>query len=158
MNEEAKRNILRKIPSGLYVIGVRDTHVCHAFTGSWLSQCSMKPPQVMLGVRKGSHSLSLIEESRVFSVNLMSKSDKKIVEQFFKHTPADGNRFGDLKFNLKKTQTPILDQALAYLECKVSNIFDGGDHAIVVGEVVEAEVVKDEPPLIMSDTPWHYGG
>ena len=158
MNEEAKKNILRKIPTGLYVIGLKDKTSCHAFTGSWLSQCSMKPPRVMLGVRKGSHSLQLIEESKVFSVNLMAKSDKKILEQFFKHTPADGNRFGDLPFSLKKTQTPILDKAVAYLECEVKGIFDGGDHAIVLGEVVEAEVLKDEAPLIMSDTPWHYGG
>ena len=158
MNEEAKKNILRKIPTGLYVIGLKDRDSHHAFTGSWLSQCSMKPPRVMLGVRKGSHSLGLIEESKVFSINLMAKSDKKIVEQFFKHTPADGNRFGDLPFSLKKTHTPILDKAIAYLECEVKGVFDGGDHAIVIGEVVEAEVLKDEAPLIMSDTPWHYGG
>lgn len=158
MNEEAKRNILRKIPNGLYVIGLKDKAAHHAFTGSWLTQCSMKPPRVMLGVRKGGHSLALIEASKVFSVNLMAKSDQNILAQFFKPMPSDGNRFGDLKFTLKKTQTPILERAISYLECEVKSIFDGGDHAIVVGEVVEAEVLKEEPPLVMSDTPWHYGG
>src|SRR3989344_376057 len=141
MTEHARRHILRIIPYGLYVIGVKDHDSYHAFTGSWFSQVSMTPPRVMLGVRQNSHSFELL------------KKDKKILEQFFKPTPASGNRFGDLGFQLKKTGTPILDDAIAYLECEVAHIYDVGDHSIVVGEVVSAEVLKEEPPLIMSDTP-----
>lgn len=158
MNEEAKKNILRKIPYGLYVIGVKDVEGHHAFTGSWLSQCSMKPPRVMLGVRHGAHSFDCLKSGGVFSVNFISKEDKKVLEQFFKPSPASGNRFGDLKFSLKTTGAPILEKAIAVLECRVTDIVDAGDHSIVIGEVVEAEVVSDQLPLIMSDTPWHYGG
>ena len=158
MNEEAKKSILRKIPYGLYVIGVKSGKELHAFTGSWLSQCSMKPPRVMLGVRHGTHSVEMVKAGKVFSINFLAKSDKKILEQFFKPTPASGNRFGDLGFSLKKTGAPILNDAIAYLECEVKNIHEEGDHSIVIGEIVGAEVLKDEHPLIMSDTPWHYGG
>ena len=158
MNEDAKKNMLRKIPYGLYVIGVKDKNTHHAFTGSWLSQCSMKPPRVMLGVRHGTHSLELIKHGKVFSVNFLGKSDKKILEHFFKPTPSDGNRFGDMPFSLKKTGTPILDKAIAYLECDVVHIHEAGDHSIVIGEVIEAHIVREESPLIMSDTSWHYGG
>ncbi len=158
MNEDAKKNILRKIPYGLYVIGVKDKGTHHAFTGSWFSQCSLKPPRVMLGVRHGTHSLEMLKEGRVFSVNLLAKTDKKILEQFFKPTPASGNRFGDLGFSLKRTGTPILDSCIAYLECEVKDIVEAGDHSIVIGEVVEAEILKEEHPLVMGDTPWHYGG
>ena len=158
MNEDAKKNVLRMIPYGLYVIGVKDGPSSHAFTGSWFSQCSMKPPRVMLGVRQGTHSLQFIKTAQVFSVNFLAKTDKKILEQFFKPTPADGNRFGDLTFSLKKTGSPVLDAAIAYLDCQVKHILEDGDHAIVIGEVVEAEVLKNEPALVMSDTPWHYGG
>lgn len=158
MNETAKKIILRKIPYGLYVIGVKDGSRCHAFTGSWLSQCSMKPPQVMLGVRQDAHSLELIRKEKVFSVNFLSKNDKKIMEQFFKPVPSDGDRFGEISYNVKKTGTPILEKAVCYLECQVREIFQAGDHSIVVGEVLEAEVLNEEPPLVMGDTPWHYGG
>ena len=158
MTEQARRHILRMIPYGLYVIGVKDQDSHHAFTGSWFSQVSMKPPRVMLGVRQDSHSFELLKKHRVFSVNFLAKKDKKILEQFFKPTPANGNRFGDLGFQLKKTNTPILNDSIAYLECEVVHIYDAGDHSIVVGEVVAEEVLKEEHPLIMSDTPWHYGG
>ena len=158
MNEDAKKNILRKIPYGLYVVGVKGQGSHHAFTGSWLSQCSMKPPKIMLGVRHGTHSLDMIKESHVFSINFLAKADRKILEQFFKPTPASGNRFGDLSFDLKRTDTPILSAAIAYLECEVDQILDPGDHSIVIGNILEAEVLKDEAPLVMGDTPWHYGG
>ena len=158
MNEEAKRNVLRRIPYGLYVIGLKDGNSYHAFTGSWLTQCSMKPPKVVLGVRQGTHSLESLKSGKVFSVNFISKSDKKIVEQFFKPASPEKGRFGDVAFTIGKTGAPILECATQVLECELRDVIDGGDHALVVGEVVEAEIRKDEPSLIMSDTPWHYGG
>jgi len=158
MNEESKKKILRQIPYGLYVVGVKDGAFYHAFTGSWLSQCSMKPPRVMLGVREGTHSLEMIQRGAAFSINFLSKNDKKILEQFFKPTPSDGSRFGTLTFGLKKTGTPILDASIAYLECELHAIVPAGDHSIVIGDIVNAEIVKEDASLIMSDTPWHYGG
>ena len=158
MDETAKKNILRQIPYGLYVIGVKDGASHHAFTGSWFSQCSMKPPRVMLGVRHGTHSLDMIRHGKVFSVNWMSKEDKKVLEQFFKATPATGDRFGDLTYRIQKTGAPVLDKALSYIECEVVHIHEVGDHSIVIGEVVNAEIRSDQPPLVMGDTPWHYGG
>jgi len=118
----------------------------------------MKPPRVMLGVRHGTHSLELLKQGKVFSVNWLSKEDKKVLEQFFKPTPSDGNRFGDLTYQLKKTGTPILDKAVAFLECEVVHVHEAGDHSIVIGEVVNAEILRDDAPLVMGDTPWHYGG
>lgn len=156
--DEAKKKILRQIPYGLYVIGVKDGGQHHAFTGSWFSQCSMKPPRVMLGVRHGTHSLDMIRAGKVFSVNWLSKDDKKALEQFFKPTPASGNRFGDMTYQLFKTDTPVLDKALSFIECRLVDIYEAGDHSIVIGEIIHAELRSDAPPLIMSDTPWHYGG
>ncbi|MBI4352348.1 MAG: flavin reductase family protein, partial [Candidatus Omnitrophica bacterium] len=64
----------------------------------------------------------------------------------------------DVSYTLRRTGAPILDRAVGFLECEVRQIVEAGDHSVVIGEVVEAEAVKEEPPLVMSDTPWHYGG
>jgi flavin reductase (DIM6/NTAB) family NADH-FMN oxidoreductase RutF len=158
MDEHAKKKNLQQIPYGLYVIGVKDGDSHHAFTGSWFSQCSMKPPRVMLGVRHGTHSLDMIRHGKVFSVNWMSKDDKKVLEQFFKATPASGNRFGEMTYRTLKTGAPVLDKALSFLECEVVDIFEGGDHSVVIGQIVNAERRSEDAPLVMGDTPWHYGG
>lgn len=158
MDRDTRKTVLRKIPYGLYVIGVKRGNEVNAFTGSWLSQASMNPPMVMLGVEKKSTSLSMIREEKVFSVNFLLKGQKPLAEHFVKPAHRVGNKFGDVPFTLGRTGTPILDSAPYYVECEVREIAEGGDHAVVIGEVVEVVLRQDADPLVMSDTPWHYGG
>ena len=158
MDRETRKTVLRKIPYGLYVIGVKRGEEVNAFTGSWFSQTSMEPPLVMLGVSKKSLSLEMIRASKVFSVNFLLKSQQELAEHFIKPASRLGNKFGDVPFTVGRTGTPILDSVPYYLECEVREIAEGGDHAVVIGEVVEAGLRRDGQPLVMSDTPWHYGG
>ena len=62
-------------------------------------------------------------------------------------------------FHIGKTSVPILDNAPAYIECRVRHIFDEvGDHAVVILEVVEAEYAQGVNPLMVATSPWEYGG
>lgn len=159
MDLEAKRKLLRKIPSGLYVVGVRADKESHAFTGSWLTQISMKPPCILLGIREDTRSFEMVKKGRVLTVNYIRKENKKTIEHFFKPVSGDGDRLGGYPFHEGKTGAPILEEAIAYLECEVRAITEGfGDHSGVIAEVVEAVIKEDMDPLVMSDTPWHYGG
>ena len=162
MDEEAKKTLLRSIPSGLYVIGVKAGDRLHGFTGSWVSQISMKPPAIILGVRDKSHSLGIIRDGRVISVNFFRKDQQELVATFFKAIDHEGDRLEKYSYHTGKTGAPLIDDAMGYLECEVTSIVDGfGDHAAVIAEVVDAEIKpdhKNNSPLIMSDTRWHYGG
>lgn len=159
MDLKAKKKLLRKIPCGLYVVGVRAGDNLHAFTASWATQASMKPPCVLIGVRTGSRSFDMIKKGRVFTVNYIAKRNKATLEHFFKPVDGNGGRLGTYPFYTARTGAPILDEAIGFLECEVRKILEGfGDHAAVVAEVVEAALKQDVEPLIMSDTPWHYGG
>ena len=159
MDLQAKKIALRKIPHGVYVIGVMQDGQLNAFTGTWLTQVSFTPPLVALGVRKDSHSLEMMKQSRVFSVNLLGKDQKSVAEHFVKPATAHGEKLQSVAHRLGKTGAPILEEAIAYFECEVREIAnERGDHALVIGEVVEAGVPKDEPALTLMDTGWHYGG
>ena len=159
MDKEVRKKILRKIPYGLYILGLRNGDQCHAMVGSWLSQCSFEPPLLMLGIRKASYSHTMLEHGAALSINFPAKDQKKLVERFFKpHEAKDGKFGGDVSFHLGKNGAPILDDAIAHLECKVSQIVPGGDHDIVIAEIVESEIKTDSDNLVMKDTGWHYGG
>ncbi len=159
MDLHAKKTLLRRIPSGLYVIGVKWKNHYHAFTGSWLSQISMKPPMIVLGVRSDAESLKFIKEEKVFTVNYVRKSNSKTIEHFFKPVLHPSDRLESYPFHTDKTGAPILNEAIGYLECKVEKIIGGfGDHEAVIGEVINAKLIEDIEPIIMSDTSWHYGG
>ncbi len=160
MDPEAKKKLLRRIPTGLYVIGLASGEDRHGFTASWLSQASMKPPCVMVGVRADSQSFRMMKEGKTFSVNFIRKENKAVLEHFFKaSTSRDGDRIGAYPTTTAKTGAPVLKEAIGFLECEVRSVVEGfGDHAVVIAEVVNAELKEDVEPLIMSDTPWHYGG
>ena len=78
MDLQAKRIALRKIPHGVYIVGVKQGEQLNAFTGTWLTQVSCTPPLVALGIKKDSHSFEMIKQDRVFSVNLLGKDQKSV--------------------------------------------------------------------------------
>ena len=159
MDLQAKKIALRKIPHGVYIVGVAQDAQLNAFTATWLTQVSFTPPLVALGVKKESHSLEMIRQSRVFSVNLLGKDQKSLAEHFVKPAAVVGEKLKEIRHGPGKTGAPVLDDAIAYVECEVREIAnEKGDHALVIGEVVEALVRKDEPALTLMDTGWHYGG
>ena len=159
MDLHAKKVVLRKIPHGVYIVGVTQDSQVNAFTATWLTQVSFTPPLVALGVKKASHSLDMIQHSRVFSVNLLGKDQKAIAEHFVKPATVVGEKLQGVRYRQGKTGAPVLEETIAYVECEVREIANAqGDHAVIIGEVVEAGVRKDEPALTLLDTGWHYGG
>ncbi len=159
MDLQAKKIALRKIPHGVYVVGVKQDSQVNAFTATWLTQVSFTPPLVALGIRKDSHSLEMIKHSKVFTVNLLGKDQKAMAEHFVKPASAAGEKLQTVRHRAGKTGAPVLDEAIAYVECELREIANAlGDHAVVIGEVVEAGVHRDEPALTLLETGWHYGG
>ena len=159
MDLNAKKIALRKIPHGVYIIGVAQDAQLNAFTATWFTQVSFTPPLVALGIKKDSHSFDMIKSGRVFSVNVLGKDQKSIAEHFVKPATVVGEKLKDVPHHIGKTGAPVLDEAIAYVEGEVREIAnERGDHALVIGEVVEAGVHRDEPALTLMDTGWHYGG
>ena len=159
MDLQAKKIALRKIPHGVYIVGVKQGSQLNAFTATWLTQVSFTPPLVALGIKKDSHSFAMIQEDRVFSVNVLGKDQKPIAEHFVRPATVVGEKLKDVRYRAGKTGSPVLEDAIAYFECEVREIAnEHGDHAIIIGEVVEALIRADEPALTLMDTGWHYGG
>ncbi len=158
MDNDAKKTALRGISYGLYVIGTKVNEDVNAFTGNWVTQTSFDPPLVAIGCKKGTTSNEGIQNSKVFSVNVLESGQKDLAFAFFKPVSRVGNKFGDVEFYTKTTGSPILNDALSWFECKVVHQYDGGDHVIYVGEVVDAGVHRTGNPLTLSETGLFYGG
>lgn len=158
MDPQAKKTALRKIPHGIFVVGVAHDGQCNAFTGTWLTQVSFTPPLVVMGVKKDTISYRMIEHGRVFSINVLGKDQKAIAEHFVKPASVAGEKLAGIKYRKGKTGAPILEEAIAHFECEVREIAPGGDHAVVIGEVVDAGVRQDAEALTLKDTGWQYGG
>lgn len=128
-------------------------------TLNWLTQVSFDPPLLAAAVENDAHSLKLVREGGVFTVNIPAREDgKALLEIFVRPQRRVGDKLGGVAFRTAVTGAPILEAATGYLECRVRELIRTGDHTLVVGEVVEAGLISDRAPITMADTGWHYAG
>ncbi len=151
---------LRQMPYGLYVIGVRGkgNGDLNAIAASWVTQCSFDPPLVMVAIQRPSRTYDLVKSGKVFSVNLLDKKERRIIRTLERPYRSAGEKLGKVGHVEEDTGAPILRHAFAYLECKVRAIYEPGDHALVVGQVVQAGCRGRGEAVTCADFKWHYGG
>ena len=158
MDEQAKKTALRMMTDGLYVITAASGTRVVASTITWVHQKSFHPPMVAVSIKKGSFTHAILEESGCFAIHILGKDQKAMAEKFFRHWEPAGNTIADYAFKPGLTGSPIFDACPAYFECRILDRCDLGDHSTFIAEVVEAGVRREEKPLTLSDTAWHYGG
>ncbi len=163
MTTDPIREALRRIPYGIYCVTSRNGDEVNAMVATWMTQVSFKPRLLAIGVQKTSHSYKLIEQGKVFAVNIFRKEDIEAIKKFTKGLSKNPDKMEDVNYtDGPETGCPILADSAAYLECRVRSIYDeGGDHNIVVGEIVSAGINKpgDMPDtLSLIDLGWSYAG
>ena len=158
MDPETKKKVLRKMVYGVYVVGVKQGDALSAFTATWVTQVSFKPPLIVLAAENQAHSYKMISASRFFVLNFLGSDQKGIAQHFLKPAPPGGSKLEGIRYRLGKVGAPILEEAAAYAECEVREIHPDGDHAVIVAEVVEAGIHREVDSLILKETGWTYGG
>jgi flavin reductase (DIM6/NTAB) family NADH-FMN oxidoreductase RutF len=159
LDEKAKRALLRMLPHGLNICGVKDGDELNGFTLSWATQASFKPPLMVIAVRQDSRSNTMITTSQVFAVSFLEATQKDLAEKFFQPQRRVGDKFGDVDFYLgEETGCPIIQSALGYVECQVRGSLTEGDHTVFLGEVIASGLHREGEPLLLKDTGWQYGG
>lgn len=144
MDPRARKKTLRMLSNGMYVITSRSGDHYGAATVTWVSRASFK--------------FQCLRDSRVAAIHILGCDQQDMAQRFFSPTWTEPGAINGEPFTEGKTSAPILLDAPAYLECRVHQIIDGGDHAIVIMEAVEAECRQPVRPLTIRESPWEYGG
>lgn len=158
-SDELVNRVTWKIPNALALVGSRAGDEWNAMTTSWITQLSMDP--VLIGVGVDNHAVThrLIGAGGSFSVNLWSADDTKVFVKFSKPAVFDGTTLNGRPVRSGTTGAPLFDDAIAYLDCALRQAHDLGTHTLFIGEVVDAGVRDDEArAAAMSDTRMKYGG
>ncbi len=160
--DKLRRRVLWTMPSGLYVVGSRAGERRNAMTLNWATQVSFDPKLMAIAVVKEAYTHELIAEGGVFSLCVIARDDRAIVRKFTKPVEVDleARTLNGFPFHDGPTGAPVLDQAVAWLDCAVARAVDVGDHTLFLGEIVDAGFQKpeDTPVLRMEDTRMNYGG
>ena len=158
MDADTRKTALRMIPYGIYVLSAAapDGSLA-AGTVNWVTQTSFEPPLVAVGVKADSSIYKTARKAGYFALNMLGKGQRDQAYAFFKPVePGEGTISGE-PYSAGSTGAPLLTNAPASVECRVAEVFETGDHHIIVGEVVDAHLAQplagrpDEAVLHMKD-------
>lgn len=158
METASRKKAMRLLTYGLYVVTAREGSRIAAGTITWLSQSSFQPPLVMAGIQRNSSLHRTIEAARGFAVHVVGRSQKELATSFFKRARVVGDTLNGYRFHPGVTGAPVLDDVLAWLECRVVEEVRRGDHTVFLGEVVASGTGREEEPLTLRDAGLAYGG
>lgn len=159
MDAELVNKVTWKIPNALALVGSASGDEWNAMTTSWITQLSMEPVLIGIGVDNKAVTHRLISEGASFTVNLWSAEDTRPFVKFSKPAVRDGNSLNGRDVFLSKTGAPLFNEAIAWMDCEVREQLDLGTHTLFIGELVDAGVRDDEQrAAAMSDTRMKYGG
>jgi flavin reductase (DIM6/NTAB) family NADH-FMN oxidoreductase RutF len=114
-------------------------------TANAVSSVSLHPPLIMVSLRNESETLAALIEAGHFAVNVLHEGQEPLANRFARRDAA----WKGVPWTLRDGRAPVLEGALATLECVVHDLADGGDHRIVVGRVAAVDHPDDHvPPLV----------
>jgi flavin reductase (DIM6/NTAB) family NADH-FMN oxidoreductase RutF len=134
-----------RLSGGLYIITAKKGDLTGAMLASWVAQASFAPPGFTVAVAKDRAIESLMQVGDSFVLNVLEEGNyQTLMKHFLKRFPPGADRFAGVETQMADNGSPILGDALAYLECEVVSRLECSDHWIVYSKVSSGRVAKLE--------------
>lgn len=133
------------------VTGALDSGELFGLTVSAFSSVSLDPPLVLICIRNESNATPLFYKAKRYCVNILAADQQSIAERF--SLQGEAGRFQNLDYYIGKGGSPIIRGCIGYIDCKLSQAIELGDHTLFIGEAIDIGEEK-KPPLLYIDR--HY--
>ncbi len=134
---------------GVYVVTTRLGEKINGMTAAWVAQVSLNPLLVMVSIAPSRYSHTLIKESGIFAINVLTGEQVELAKRFGYKSGRKVDKFAGLDCLAAGSGAPVLPQAYAYLDLRLVHTYTAGDHTLFVGEVMEAKILHPQShPLI----------
>jgi flavin reductase (DIM6/NTAB) family NADH-FMN oxidoreductase RutF len=145
--------LFHRLTYGVYVIGVADGDRRDAFTAAWVMQVSFDPLLLALSINPDNASYQLLHAGRAFTVNVLKQGQLELARRFGTRSGRDLDKLAGLNWRPGRTGAPILEEALAYFDCELTDRLRAGDHELVTGRVVDGRILdRNATPLSYAET------
>ena len=140
---------IQKICYGVYIISSKKDDKINGQIANTAFQITSDPPTLAISINKQNLTHQFIESSKVFSVSVLSKfAPMTLIGKFGFKSGRDIDKFTDTKYKMGRTGVPIvLDSTVSFLECEVLSMTDVGTHTIMIGKVVDCDVLGEGEPM-----------
>ena len=144
------RAAMRFFASAVTVVtGALDSGELFGLTVSAFTSLSLEPPLVLICIRNESTATSMFSKSKRYCVNILGEDQKTIAEKF--SLTGEAGRFDGLSYRFGQSGSPIINDCIAYVDCKIAQEIVAGDHTVFIGEAIDVQADKKKPPLLYLD-------
>lgn len=141
--DEARfREVLGHFATGITIVTAADEGEPVGFSCQSFAALSLDPPMVILAPAKSSTSWPRIARAGSFCVNILGEHQEAVCRAF---AVSGGDKFDGVEWSPGITGSPLIEGSLATVECTLGAIYEGGDHELVTGHVVDMEIGKGSP-------------
>ena len=147
IEQAAFKRVMSHWASGITVVTCRREGGIHGMTASSFTSISLEPPLVAVSVARHHKTHAYLLEQRAFGVHILGEGMEEVSNRCAGFLGEEAHWLLDLTHRTEVTGAPILDRALAWLDCSVWQAYDGGDHTIFVGEIQAGDAGEGSPLL-----------
>lgn len=140
------RKIMGKFTTGVAIATTIDDEANPVgITINSLTSVSLNPPLILFCIAKNSGTLNAFINAQNFVINILSKQQIEISRRFSKFNI---DKFSDIQTSKTQNNIPFFEKSLAVYECEKTQIYEGGDHYIFIGEIKKAKANNEAEPLV----------
>ena len=155
MNESPFTEIFDLMESAVFIVTADDGKTKGGCTVVWTSRASFEPSYIALFIAPKRFTHDIIRNAGHFCLNIVGQKHIELARSFGLQSSYDVDKFAGMALDTSKAGAPILRDACAYIDCRLVQEFTVGDHTCFVGEVVAAERLSVEAPLIYKHTDYY---
>ncbi len=148
---DSMRELRRLHASSVTAVTYVDDRGYRGVTVTAFTVVSLDPPRVLVCLDVSTEALAAVQARDRFAVNLLSDHQKFLADRFAGRAPLVNTRFDGVPHRITGLGNPVLLESLAWFDCRVVTVSQGGDHNIVVGDVKEAGRGTGSLPLLYFD-------
>ncbi|MXZ39261.1 MAG: flavin reductase family protein [Holophagales bacterium] len=148
MDRDTYRSLIGQFATGVTVVTTNVDGRLHGMTANAVCSLSLEPLQLLVCVDRESNCYRQMQRAEAFGLSILACDQEEISNAFARTTaPAAGSLLG-VAFRQGRLGEPLIENALAHLECRMAERIEGGGHIVVIGEGVAGDRVRDAGPLV----------
>jgi flavin reductase (DIM6/NTAB) family NADH-FMN oxidoreductase RutF len=148
---------LGRVASGLFILTARHGTQETGMLVSWVQQCAFEPPHVSIAIKRGRPISDWLEPGAAFTLNILDDTQTDMIVHFGRGFQLQEPAFTGLDVIRPGDGAPVLEEALAYLECRCMSRQVVGDHDLVVAQVAGGRLLGEGHPIVhVRKSGFHY--
>jgi flavin reductase (DIM6/NTAB) family NADH-FMN oxidoreductase RutF len=139
-DEQQFRLIMRRLAGGVSIITAGRGGEISGMTVTSLTSLSISPPRLLVSINRQASSFALIERHGLFGANILGSDQLDLAKRFSSGSLKGYQRFEGIEWTPGVSGVPLLNRALATVECRVEEIIERHSHGIIVGSLIDFDL------------------